>query len=58
MDLAKYVIPTMEAVEVNDISEDNVPAWIDNCNEKQLIEALLYTLSISKTRPLVRPISV
>jgi hypothetical protein len=25
MDLAKYVIPTMEAVEVNDISEDNVP---------------------------------
>ena len=40
MDLAKYVIPTMKAVEVNDVSEDNVPAWIDNYNEKQLKEAL------------------
>ena len=40
MDLAKYVIPTMKAVEVNDVTEDNVPAWIDNYNEKQLIEAL------------------
>jgi hypothetical protein len=40
MDLAKYVIPTMKAVEVNDVSEDNVPAWIDNYNEEQLKEAL------------------
>ena len=40
MDLAKYVIPTMKAVEVNDISEDNVPAWIDNYNKEQLKEAL------------------
>jgi hypothetical protein len=40
MDLAKYVIPTMKAVEVNDVSEDNVPAWIDNYNEDQLKEAL------------------
>ena len=40
MDLTKYVIPTMKAVEVNDVSEDNVPAWIDNYNEKQLKEAL------------------
>ena len=40
MDLAKYVIPTMKAVEVNDVSEDNVPAWIDNYNEEQLREAL------------------
>ena len=40
MDLAKYVIPTMKAVEVNDVSEDNVPSWIDNYNEEQLKEAL------------------
>ena len=40
MDLAKYVIPTMKAVEVNDVSEDNVPAWINNYNEEQLKEAL------------------
>ena len=40
MDLTKYVIPTMKAVEVNDVSEDNVPAWIDNYNEEQLKEAL------------------
>jgi hypothetical protein len=25
---------------VNDVSEDNVPAWIDNYNEEQLKEAL------------------
>ena len=40
MDLAKYVIPTMKAVEVNDVTEDNVPSWIDNYNEEQLKEAL------------------
>ena len=40
MDLTKYVIPTMKAVEVNDVTEDNVPAWIDNYNEEQLKEAL------------------
>jgi hypothetical protein len=40
MDLAKYVIPTMKAVEVNDVSQDNIPAWIDNYNEEQLKEAL------------------
>jgi len=40
MDLAKYIIPTMKAVEVNDVTEDNVPNWIDNYNEKQLKEAL------------------
>ena len=40
MNLVKYVIPTMKAVEVNDVSEDNVPAWIDNYNEEQLKEAL------------------
>ena len=40
MDLTKYVIPTMKAVEVNDVSEDNVPSWIDNYNEEQLKEAL------------------
>lgn len=40
MDLAKYVIPTMKAVEVNDVSEDNVPSWIDNYNKEQLKEAL------------------
>ena len=40
IDLAKYVIPTMKAVEVNDATEDNVPAWIDNYNEEQLKEAL------------------
>jgi len=40
MNLAKYVIPTMKAVEVNDVSEDNVPSWIDNYNKKQLKEAL------------------
>ena len=40
MDLAKYIIPTMKAVEVNDISEDNVPAWIDKYNKEQLKEAL------------------
>ena len=40
MELAKYVIPTMKAVEVNDVTEDNAPAWIDNYNEKQLKEAL------------------
>lgn len=40
MDLAKYIIPTMKAVEVNDVSEDNVPSWIDNYNEEQLKEAL------------------
>jgi hypothetical protein len=40
MNLAKYVIPTMKAVEVNDVSEDNVPSWIDNYNKEQLKEAL------------------
>ena len=40
IDLAKYVIPTMKAVEVNDVTEDNVPSWIDNYNEEQLKEAL------------------
>ena len=40
MDLAKYVIPTMKAVEVNDVTEDNIPSWIDNYNEEQLKEAL------------------
>ena len=40
MDLAKYVIPTMKAVEVNDVTEDNVPNWLNNYNEKQLKEAL------------------
>ena len=40
MDLTKYVIPTMKAVEVNDVSEENVPNWIDNYNEEQLKEAL------------------
>ena len=40
MDLTKYVIPTMKAVEVNDVSEDNVPSWIDNYNKEQLKEAL------------------
>ena len=40
MDLTKYVIPTMKAVEVNDVSEENVPNWINNYNEKQLKEAL------------------
>ena len=40
MDLAKYVIPTIKAVEVNDVTEDNIPSWIDNYNEKQLKEAL------------------
>ena len=40
MDLAKYVIPTMKAFEVNNVTEDNVPAWIDNCNEEQLKKTL------------------
>ena len=40
MDLTKYVIPTMKAVEVNDVIEDIFPSWIDNYNEKQLKEAL------------------
>jgi hypothetical protein len=40
MDLTKYVIPTMKAVEVNDVTEDKFPSWIDNYNEKQLKEAL------------------
>ena len=40
MDLTKYVIPTMKAVEVNDLTEDNFPSWIDNYSEKQLKEAL------------------
>ena len=40
IDLAKYVIPTMKAVEVNDVTEDNIPSWIDNYNKKQLKEAL------------------
>ena len=40
MDLTKYIIPTMKAVEVNDVTEDNVPSWIDNYNKKQLKEAL------------------
>ena len=40
MDLAKYIIPTMKAVEVNDVTEDNVPNWLNNYNEKQLKEAL------------------
>ena len=35
-----YVIPTMKAFEVNNVTEDNVPAWIDNCNEEQLKKAL------------------
>ena len=33
MDLVKYVIPTMKAVEVNDVTEDNIPSWIDNYND-------------------------
>ncbi|MDB9730392.1 hypothetical protein OAB12_01735 [Flavobacteriaceae bacterium] len=41
MNLAKYVIPTMKAVEVNDVTEDNVPNWLNNYNEKQLKEALI-----------------
>ena len=40
MDLAKYIIPTIKAVEVNDVTEDNVPSWIDNYNKEQLKEAL------------------
>jgi len=40
MDLAKYVIPTLNAFEVNNVTEDNVPAWIDNCNEEQLKKTL------------------
>jgi hypothetical protein len=40
MDLTKYVIPTMKAVEVNDVTDDNFPSWIDNYSEKQLKEAL------------------
>ena len=36
MDLTKYVIPTMKAVEVNEVTEDNLPNWIDNYNEEQL----------------------
>jgi hypothetical protein len=40
MDLTKYVIPTMKAVEVNEVTEDNIPSWIDNYNEEQLKEAL------------------
>ena len=40
MDLTKYVIPTMKAVEVNEVTEDNFPSWIDNYNEEQLKEAL------------------
>ena len=40
MDLTKYVIPTMKAVEVNEVTEDNLPNWIDNYNEEQLREAL------------------
>ena len=40
MDLAKYVIPTMKAVEVNDVTDNNFPSWIDNYSEKQLKEAL------------------
>ena len=47
MDLAKYIIPTIKAVEVNDVTEDNVPSWIDNYNKEQLKEALWYTMSIS-----------
>ena len=39
-DYCKYLIPTMKAVEVNDVSEDNVPSWIDNYNKEQLKEAL------------------
>ena len=40
MDFAKYIIPTMKAFEVNNVTEDNVPVWIDNCNEEQLKKAL------------------
>ena len=40
MDLTKYVIPTMKAVEVNDVTDNNFPSWIDNYSEKQLKEAL------------------
>ena len=40
MDLTKYVIPTMKAVEVNEVTEDNIPSWIDNYNEEQLKGAL------------------
>ena len=40
MDLTKYVIPTMKAVEVNDVIEDIFPSWIDNYNEEQLKGAL------------------
>jgi|AntAceMinimDraft_6_1070360.scaffolds.fasta_scaffold01325_3 hypothetical protein len=40
MDLAKYVVPTLKAVEVNDISEPSLPDWIDNYNEEQLKAAV------------------
>ena len=40
LDLTKYVIPTMKAVEVNDVTDNNFPSWIDNYSEKQLKEAL------------------
>ena len=40
MDLVKYLLPTMKAVEVNDVTEDNIPSWIDNYNKEQLKEAL------------------
>ena len=40
MDLTKYVIPTVKAVEVNDVTDNNFPSWIDNYSEKQLKEAL------------------
>lgn len=40
MNLVKYVIPTMKAVEVNDVSEDIFPSWIDYYNEEQLKKAL------------------
>ena len=46
MDLAKYVIPTMKAFEVNNVTEDNVPAWIDNCNEEQLKKALTKQIQV------------
>ena len=40
MDLTKYVIPTVKAVEVNEVTDNNFPSWIDNYSEKQLKEAL------------------
>ncbi len=43
MDLTKYVIPTLKAVEIDDTKVSDIPAWIDNYNEKQLKEAMNLT---------------